>query len=238
MATGYRIDVSTGADFSSYVVGYNNCDVRNVTTFAVVGLKPGTTYYYRVRPYTSASGGVSSNVIPVTTPATLSVTLTGTGGGSVHSDTGGIACISGSTADCSALYPGRTQVILGATADYQSFFKGWSGLCSGTGTCVVTMDDAKTVTATFNRITARIFDPQVPLNFDTLQAAYDATQDGTLIQLLAGELVGSFTAGKTINVAIAGGYDVTYTDPTQDTIITGTVTIALGQVILDRIVIR
>jgi len=42
-----------------------------------------------------------------------------------------------------------TVVALSATPDSGSTFEGWSGACSGTGTCVITMDANKSVTATF-----------------------------------------------------------------------------------------
>jgi hypothetical protein len=76
---------------------------------------------------------------------TLTVTRAGTGSGSVTSSPAGISC----GADCSESYDYSTVVTLTATADTGSTFAGWSGDCSGTGTCVVTMSAAKSVTATF-----------------------------------------------------------------------------------------
>ncbi|MBI4947334.1 MAG: right-handed parallel beta-helix repeat-containing protein [Bacteroidetes bacterium] len=58
-ATGYRLDVATDAGFTSFVSGYNNLDVGNVTTKNVTGLATGTKFYYRVRAYSSC--GTSSN---------------------------------------------------------------------------------------------------------------------------------------------------------------------------------
>ena len=68
-AKGYLLDVSTSNSFSSYVDGYHGLDVGNVNGRAVTGLNPGTTYYYRVRPYTAASSGGYSNVTTATTEA-------------------------------------------------------------------------------------------------------------------------------------------------------------------------
>lgn len=238
VATGYRIDVSTAADFSSFVIGYNNCDVGNITTFNVSGLNPGTTYYYRVRGYTATSSGVSSNVVSLTTPATLNVTVSGTGGGSVHSDTGGIACLDGSSSNCSAVYAGGTLVTLGATPDFSSFFKGWSGACTGTGACLVTLDAIKGVTATFNLITARIFDAVAPQEFDSLQAAYDAAKDGDLLQLRSGLLVGNVVADRPVAVTVRGGYDAAYGSATQDTQLQGTLKIRQGTVRLENVMLK
>ena len=76
----------------------------------------------------------------------LTVSKTGTGSGSVTSDPSGIDC--GST--CSASYDYDTPVTLSAVASPGSTFTGWSSSgCSGTGTCAVTMSEARNVTAEF-----------------------------------------------------------------------------------------
>ena len=77
----------------------------------------------------------------------LTVSKTGSGGGTLQSAPTGIDC--GTT--CSSLYDGGTAVTLAATADTNSTFVGWAGACSGATSCVVTLDAAKTVTATFAR---------------------------------------------------------------------------------------
>ena len=77
---------------------------------------------------------------------TLSVTKAGAGSGTVMSSPSGINC--GGT--CSANYSGGTSVTLTASAASGSTFGGWSGACSGTGNCTVSMTAARSVTATFN----------------------------------------------------------------------------------------
>lgn len=47
-ATGYRLDVSTASDFSSFVSGYDNLLVSGNSQI-ISGLSANTTYYYRVR---------------------------------------------------------------------------------------------------------------------------------------------------------------------------------------------
>jgi hypothetical protein len=76
----------------------------------------------------------------------LTVSTQGTGTGSVGSSPAGITC----GADCSETFDAGTVVTLTATPDANSIFTGWSGACTGTGPCTVTMDEDRAVTATFD----------------------------------------------------------------------------------------
>ncbi|MDQ3548482.1 MAG: PKD domain-containing protein [Chloroflexota bacterium] len=77
----------------------------------------------------------------------LSVSLAGIGFGSVTSDPAGVTC----GVDCSHEYIVGTVVTLTAVPASDSVFSGWSGDCANvTGACSVTMDAARTVTATFS----------------------------------------------------------------------------------------
>jgi PKD repeat protein len=75
----------------------------------------------------------------------LSVSKEETGSGVVSSSPAGISC----GGDCQELVNTGISVSLTASADPSSVFTGWSGDCSGTGACQVTMDQARSVTATF-----------------------------------------------------------------------------------------
>lgn len=67
-ATGYRLDVAADSGFVSFVTGYNDLDVGNVTAYSVAsGLISGKTYFYRVRAYFTGSTTESSNTIKLTT---------------------------------------------------------------------------------------------------------------------------------------------------------------------------
>ena len=74
----------------------------------------------------------------------LTVTKSGTGSGTVAG--GAINC----GATCAANLASGTTVTLAATPASGSTFGGWSGACTGSGSCVVTMTAARTVTATFD----------------------------------------------------------------------------------------
>ncbi len=87
-----------------------------------------------------------TNTSPTPTMRTLTVTKAGGGTGTVTSSPVGINCGS----DCSQSYTDGTSVTLTAAPASGSNFAGWDGEgCSGTGTCTVSMTQARDVTATF-----------------------------------------------------------------------------------------
>ena len=63
-AAGYRLDVSTSSSFGTFVAGFEDLNVGNVTNRSVTGLTPKTSYFYRVRAYNT--DGTSANSIVVT----------------------------------------------------------------------------------------------------------------------------------------------------------------------------
>lgn len=77
-AATYYLDVSTASDFSSFLTGYNNLNVGNVTTYPINNLTCNTTYYYRVRASNTCGTTASSNTI---------TTLTGDCAGACSSQT-------------------------------------------------------------------------------------------------------------------------------------------------------
>jgi hypothetical protein len=100
-------------------------------------------------PTSSASRSFSvSTAGAAPTTHTLSVTKTGSGSGTVTSSPAGINCGS----DCSQSYTEDTTVTLTATPAAGSSFSGWSGACSGTGPCEVTMSESRSVAAAFDLV--------------------------------------------------------------------------------------
>lgn len=98
----------------------------------------------------SESGALEMTCVP-STRHELSVTLSGSGTGTVTSTPAGINC-SNSGGTCTAGYPSDGTVSLTATPGAGSTFTGWSGACTGTGGCTVATDQARSVTATFARL--------------------------------------------------------------------------------------
>jgi hypothetical protein len=127
--SGLSITLTAQADLGSTFIGWSGSGCSGVGTCVV-------------------TMDVSKSVIATfnSDPYVLTLTKAGTGNGTVSSSPTGINC--GST--CSSNYDYNTSVTLTAAPSAGSTFTGWSGGgCSGTGSCVVTMDAAKSVTATF-----------------------------------------------------------------------------------------
>jgi hypothetical protein len=75
----------------------------------------------------------------------LLVNFAGNGTGAVTSSPAGLNC----STTCTSAFAVGTQVTLTATPGAFSSFTGWSGACTGAGSCTLTIDAAKSVTATF-----------------------------------------------------------------------------------------
>jgi PKD repeat protein len=121
---------------------------------ASAGLSPGD---YAGTLTVSGAGDSRDVVVDLAVTATptrtLTVTGAGAGAGSVASDPVGVTCAvdAGTTSGaCAADFDEGTPVSLTATPAAGSSFGGWSGACTGTGTCEVTLDAARSVEAAFD----------------------------------------------------------------------------------------
>ena len=74
-AKGYLLDVSTSSSFNNFVDGYHDLDVGDATGRVVTGLRQGTTYYYRVRPYDQTAPAGYSETMAATTEATTGLVI-------------------------------------------------------------------------------------------------------------------------------------------------------------------
>jgi len=86
---------------------------------------------------------------PITSATTFQLTVTAptTGAGTITSSPAGINC----PGTCTASFAQGTQVTLTAVPGKNYFFGGWSGGCTGTGVCTVTINAAMSVTASFTQ---------------------------------------------------------------------------------------
>ncbi len=145
-ASSPSIDTNIFPDSFAYGYFASTTDTKLQAISYAVGVyfeTGGDSVFYKTDSYYVRA---VRNVEPIVAgPPVLSVIKTGTGDGSVSSVPAGIDC----GGDCSETYQTNTIVTLTATPDDGSAFDGWSGACSGTGECTVTMSQAKSVTAAF-----------------------------------------------------------------------------------------
>jgi Carboxypeptidase regulatory-like domain/Divergent InlB B-repeat domain len=130
--------------------------------FDSTGYIPGTEEGYLRTVNSTPYGSFTIPVTMIVEPdQQLSVLKEGSGSGTVTADNGPVNC----GATCSGSYPYNTPVLLTATAVSGSTFMGWGGNCSGNdATCAVTMDQVRTVSATFLSDSAVTHDLQVSLD--------------------------------------------------------------------------
>jgi N-acetylneuraminic acid mutarotase len=88
-ATNYLLDVSMSSSFTSFVIGYSNLNVGNVTAYRINGLNAGATYYYRLRCQQNGFTSENSSTVSVQTlNGTVSASNGPAGGGNTITITG------------------------------------------------------------------------------------------------------------------------------------------------------
>lgn len=123
---------------------------------ASVTLSPSAAVGFKFTGWSGACSGTGSCVVVMNTGASVTATFTAqpaqtltlsvTGNGTVTSSPSGISC----PGTCSTTFAYGTTVNLSdLPATIMDYFVGWTGACSGTGACTITMTSAATVNATF-----------------------------------------------------------------------------------------
>src|SRR5438270_10175996 len=87
-----------------------------------------------------------------TGPSTAQLTVSIAGTGTVTSVPAAIDCTTANAGTCAADFANGGSVTLTAAPAVGSAFVGWSGNCSGTGSCALSMTAARSVTATFQQV--------------------------------------------------------------------------------------
>ena len=118
-------------------------NVNVVSTTSITATSPAGSGIVDVTVTTARGTSATGAADGFTYLPTLTVGVSGSG--TVASTPSGISC--GST--CSASFANGAQVTLNETPASGWVFSGWSGACSGAGSCVVTMSAAESVTAAF-----------------------------------------------------------------------------------------
>ena len=162
----------------------------------------------------------------------LTVSLSGSGGGSVNSTlpepVGLLSCASGSPAGCSNSFAYGTSVTLAATPDWKSSFTGWGTPCSGTGGCTITMAGASGVAAIFDMVPRVRTGGTTPVDYASLQDAYDHAGAGDTLKAKVFIFGENLLLTRNIAVTLAGGYSEDFASVTGATTVLGSLTIEQG----------
>jgi len=184
-----------------------------------------------------SSNGGTSPFCSTATPVNLNITLAGAGSGSVNSSPSGIACTSGS---CNSDFVKNSSISLIALPSTGSSFFGWSGACSGSGNCSVTVDSSKSATAIFS-----IYNPivmlegQPPSYFTALTSAYGTTKPSSVVMMKAqeGDYDEDLIMDKTSDVTFTGGFENTFTTSNGYSRLRGNLIVASGSLVVDKLII-
>ncbi|MES3032114.1 MAG: choice-of-anchor C family protein [Patescibacteria group bacterium] len=145
--------------YDTSVKGNTLADMKwESNTYTFVASSTSTTLTFGSQVEGAAGPALDKISVEETLPPVthvLAVAKAGNGAGTVTSVPSGINC----GADCSKSFDNDTAVTLTATAAAGSSFTGWSGDCSGTGSCALVMSSNESVTATFT------LDVVVPVTF-------------------------------------------------------------------------
>jgi hypothetical protein len=132
-------------------------------------------------------------------PVTLTVAVIGEGSGTVSAPD--LACAG---ATCTGTYARGQQVTVRAVptaADPASYFSGWSGACTGSGDCVVTLDGETSLNASFGLRRQTL---TVTVRHDGGGEGH-VTSDPPGIDCDAGTCSGAFVLGRSVTLAAAPG---------------------------------
>ncbi|RZJ34140.1 MAG: choice-of-anchor D domain-containing protein [Flavobacterium sp.] len=170
-ASPWRLDdIVVNGQTQSFLAGYNDLNVGNVTTYNVTGITSGTTYFYRVRAVSGAVTSTTSNVITVT-PASVggtaaadqticqgsspaNLTLTGNTGNVVRWESASDAAFTtpATIANTTTTLPGATIGNLSATTYFRAVVQNGTNPIAYSSTVTITVNAP--VTPSFDPIAA------------------------------------------------------------------------------------
>lgn len=223
-------------------VNFSTVPSENAVRFGTVPATVNTATATRLTvtvPQTAVTSDISVTKAGVTSTLdapsftvahTLAVTVAGNG--TVNSDPMGITCV-GSTG-CTADFARDSTVSLFPTGEGGTTFSGWSGACTGTGICTVTMTADRTASANFG---SGSYIRCGGTLYSSLGSVLDAAATSTRIEMQAM----SFPATNLIieeTATLVGGYDGTFANQTGFTTLLGPLYVQSGELRVDRIIIR
>ena len=235
------------ASYSGFVNGESAADISGQPTFSTTATvsSPAGTYPINPAPGTLAASNYTFVMQPgiltittVSTTANLSVTLAGSGGGSVNSSPSGIACSSGSSSGCASSFTNGDPVTLTAIADWKSVFTGWGVPCSGIGTCNITLNGDSGVTATFAVNGQATILGHTITEYGSLQDAYNAATNSSIVAAHVYTFIENLTLDRDIAVTLDMGKGDLYLSPVGYTTLQGSLTIGKGTATIKNLIIK
>ncbi|HTR74158.1 MAG TPA: IPT/TIG domain-containing protein [Solirubrobacterales bacterium] len=174
---------NAGSKFVSWTVEHASEEFCNIEVLPSFPNGEGCAPY--VEPPGSGTGNAKAIVVINAIPYfALNLSTTGTGSGSFECK----VLPSGTAGPCAAEYEEGKEVEVIPVPGGGSAFAEWTGACTGTGSCVVTMSAAKSVTGVFNA--------------GTTEFKFTVTRNGTGTGSLSG---GSTARPSTISCAAGTG---------------------------------
>ena len=236
--TGSMMDYGVG----NSAAGHRRWLLYPQTMFMGNGDIPGTTGYPAASSLWVTDDNYG-NLRPTTReefvawpPSQLSLTLSGTGGGTVTSDPPGISCPHG---DCVKQFPVGLPVLPVATPDSNSLFGGWTGGgCGGVGSCSVPLTSDSAVTSRFDYVQPLRVPLATPVDFSSLPLAYAAVPDGGSILARSFIFPGNLLLDKEKRLFLRGGDDTNFAGAPGISVLNGQLTLSRGSLVVSGIVIR
>jgi uncharacterized repeat protein (TIGR02543 family) len=205
----------------------------------------GTAWSYNITGLAAGPNGITITARDAANNATvrnssitrnpaLTVSVIGSGGGSITGGDGEINCGS----DCSGFFDYSSIVSLTAYQDDNFIFVGWTNNCTASGNnCNVTIDRDQAVSATFNHVQpVRIMETLV--EYPRIHDAYLLLGAGGTIQARQVELTENLILDRGIAVTLEGGYNTAYTSSSGHTTLHGSLTVISGSLSLENLSIR
>jgi hypothetical protein len=151
--SGFTISGANAAEFAitnntcGTTLSSGTCSVDLTFTPTAAGVRTATLeiaddQHCSPQPVNLAGGSAAG-------PFVVTAQLSGTGTGNVTSNPVGVSCGSQGTT-CSANFASGKSVVVTPVADPDSHFVGWSGACTGTAACDLTMTADRQIVAAFD----------------------------------------------------------------------------------------
>lgn len=219
----YLAASATNRDFGSGVSLNDGAIFINLTTNA------GNIY---------SLGGLSFLLSVTGTTKTLDVSFPTGNYGAVASNVGATW-----SASSVKTLPTGAHIVLTAVPLLGYKLNNWSGPCTGTGTCSFTLSGNTIANANFSYDSAQnaavIFPAGNYTGYSSFQSSYNAATTDSIVKLRAATFTETISFNQAKTVTVKGGYNGDYTaNNAGQSIVTGTVTIVSGTVVMDSLTIR